>query len=284
MKDPIQALYDSMNEEAQDAARHHTSPPRRFRASESSDCVRQIWHRLRGDRPAPRNAEGNMYGILGDVDHDVTRQLLNHHGIPVGGVTFDADTGEATENLLVRTEVPVQHQGRTVTVTVTSRADGTIVTPRGKAILEIKGMGFYMYDWLNKAYTKGGHDGAMERIRSKHQKYVDQCQVTMGLTGYKLCYLLVKDRSTGTLGLHNKETGERTGLYIQFDPERYEEILQRFAYIQSKLEADTPPIAEFADGSQQCGWCPFYYRCHGARDGKIVYPGPTVEESHDHSV
>lgn len=284
MKDPVQSLYDSLTEDGMNEARHHTAPPRRFRASESSDCVRKIYHRLNGDRPAPRDAAGYIYGINGDADHDITRQLMNHHGIPVGGVTF-SEEGEATEHMLKRQTFTVESAGQNIEVEVTSRADGELETPQGPAVLEIKGMGFYTYDWLNKAFIKGGHDGALERIHAKHKSYLYQTQVTMALTGHKLCYLLVKDRSTGTLGLHNPDTGERSGIYIEFDEALFQEILNRFAYIKRKLGEGSPPPPEFASGSRECSFCPFQYLCHKAREREqrgesphILYPGPQFEE------
>lgn len=285
MKDPVQALYDSLDEEGIEGARAHTAPPRRFRASEASKCVRETWYRLSGCRPAPRQARNFIYGINGDADHDITRQLMNHHGVRVGGVTFDPETGEAVEHMSVRKEFEVEQAGRTIPIEMACRADGELETPRGSAVLEIKGMGYYPYDWLNKAFVKGGHDGALKRIHDKHKSYVWQTQVTMALTGHKLCYLLVKDRSTGTLGLHNPETGERSGIYIEFDPELFEQIKQRFALIKRKLQDGEPPMPEFADGSNECSWCPFYYMCHGAQvrrnkgeEPAVLYPGPQFEE------
>ncbi len=287
-KDPAQALYDALNEQGIHEARNHTAPPRRFRASEASDCRRKIYHRHSGARPKPRDAQGFIYGINGDADHDISRQMLNHHGIEVGGVTFDPVTGEAVEHLFYREEVMVPMGQREIPVTVTCRADGEINTPRGMAVLEIKGMGFYPNQWLNKAFETDGHDGALARVHEKHKSYLYQCQVTMALTGHKLCYLMVKDRSTGTLGLHNKETGERSGIYIEFDPDLYAEILQRFAYVKMKLEKDEVPIPEFADGSFNCNYCDFHYLCHGATNRRnrgeepaILYPGPQFEEHVD---
>jgi len=287
-KDPAQALYDALTAQGVQEARAHTTPPKRFRASEASDCRRKIWHRHNGDRPKPRDATGFVYGILGDVDHDVSRQLLNHHGIPVGGVEFDPVTGEATETMFHREEIMVPLGQREIPITITCRADGEINTPRGMAVLEIKGMGFYPYQWLTKAFETDGHDGALARVAEKHKSYLYQCQITMALTGHKLCYLLVKDRSTGTLGLHNKETGERSGIYIEFDQELYDEILQRFAYVKKKTEDGEPPVAEFADGSFNCNYCDFHYRCHGAAQRRqrgeepaILYPGPQFEEYTD---
>ena len=288
MKDPVQQLYDSMTEEGIAEVRNHTAPPVRFRASESSNCLRQIYHRLNGDRPAPRDARGLMYGICGDVDHDLTRQLFEGHGVKIGGVTFD-DDGQATEHMFFRKDFDVETPAGNVTVQVTARADGEIDTPQGKCLLEVKGMGFYYYKLLNEAFEKGGHQAVIERLYEKHQSYVRQCTVTMALSGHRRCYLLVKDRASGTLGLHNEETGERSGIYLEYDDKLWHEILQRFAYVQRKLGEGEPPRPEFTSGSRECGWCEFRYRCHdmmkrqeAGEEPHIVYPGPQFGDYDGH--
>jgi CRISPR/Cas system-associated exonuclease Cas4 (RecB family) len=287
MKDPVQVVYEQLREDGIHEVRQHTAPPKRFRASEAANCVRQTWYRLNGDRPAPRDAVGYIYGINGDVDHDVTRQLFNHHGQAIGGVTFDKD-GEATEHMWGRKEYNIEQAGRNVKFTLTCRADGSIETPRGDSLLEIKGMGHWPYEWLNKAFVSGGHAEALDRVKKKHSKYLYQVHVTMALTGYRQCYLLVKDRGTGTLGLHNPDTGERSGIYIEFDDELWETMLQRFAYIQRKLDEGKPPPPEFAAGSNDCKYCPFNYLCHEANERRargiepaVLYPGPQFEEHVD---
>jgi hypothetical protein len=149
---------------------------------------------------------------------------------------------------------------------------------------------YWVYDWLNKAFVAGynrikaGHRAALARVKEKHKDNYWQCMVTMKLTHKKQCYLLYKDRSTGTLGLHNPETGERMGVYVKFDPEIYEEILQRWAYVKTCLDQKTPPAPEFSAGSKECAYCDFRYLCHDAEDrrarGKkpvIKYPGPQME-------
>ena len=285
MQDPIQTVYDGLTADGIEQARNHTSPPRRFRASEAGNCVRATYHRLSGARPKPREAGNFIYGILGDVDHDATRQIMNHHGVKIGGVTIDAD-GVATEHLLKRETFKVANpkDDGHVNVELTSRADGTLQTKYGDTLLEIKGTGFYPYQWLNKAFIEGGHDGALARVKEKHKKWYMQCQITMALTGYKWCYLLVKDRATGTLGQYNPETGERSGIYIEFDVEVFENLLQRFAYVTRKLDERVPPMPEYTASTNDCGWCDFRYLCHDAQERQdkgltptIVYPGPQFE-------
>lgn len=282
MKDPCQALYDSLDAEGTHAAREHTAPPQRFRASESSNCLRQIWHRLHGDRPAPRDGRSLMYGVCGDVDHDLTRQLFEGHGVPIGGVTI-SDDGQGQEHMFYREDVTVKLPTGDVVIQLTARADGELETPQGTALLEIKGMGFYYYKLLNEAFEKGGHQAVLERLRDKHQSYLRQCMVTMFLSGHRLCYLVVKDRASGTIGLVNEETGERSGIYIPFDQDMLDDTLKRFAYVQRKLDENEPPAPEYTAGSRECGWCEYRYRCHDMMDRQqkgeepfIVYPGPQM--------
>jgi CRISPR/Cas system-associated exonuclease Cas4 (RecB family) len=235
-----------------------------------------------------------MYGTCGDVDHDITRQIFDHYGIKVGGIEHNED-GSVKETMFFTEEFTVESAKGPVTVTVSSRADGEIDTPRGNALLEIKGKGYWPFDWLQKAFTGGyrsaehgqmspGHDAMLQRVKEKHKDNYWQTQITMKLTKHKVAYLLYKDRSTGQLGVRNEETGERSGVYVEFEPELFESILQRFAYVKRKLEEGKPPAPEFSDGSKECSYCPFYYMCHGAEKRRvkgqtpaIKYPGPQME-------
>lgn len=298
--DPIKKLYQTMDAEAMDKVRQHRKPPTRFRPSEAADCVRKIWLRLNGQRPAPRTATSDMYGIKGDVDHDTTRQLLNHYSDPVLGVTYD-EHGNGVEEMGIKTDFDIEvPSGGSVRVLVSGRADGAMVIDGEEVLLEIKGVGFYKYKWINEAWTDGyrpkglgkalpGGDATVLRyLQEKRKDWIYQCQTMMALTGHKKCYLIIVDRSTGCIGLHNEKTGDRTGVMLDFDPELWEEIKKKFAYIKYKLNAGTMPAAEFASGSVECTYCPFFYACHGASQrrlqGKtpaILYPGPQMEIYND---
>lgn len=289
-KDPIQHLYDMMTENQIDKVRTHYKPSARFRASESADCMRKIWHRLRGDKPAPRSAEGMMYGIIGDIDHDITRDLLNQSGCTVGHVEYDGDGAPGRETLQGRRIYTVDLNGKDIEVEVSARADGSLNTPKGRALLEIKGISAWAYDWMNKAFINGGHQGVVDYIKEKRPGWYSQMQVSMALFGYDICYLIVKDRSSGTLGFRNPETGERSGAYFQFDPDFFRQTLQRFAFVKSKLGApdDQGPRPEFAAKSKECGFCDWRWRCHGADERRkkglepvYLYPGPQQQEYHD---
>jgi CRISPR/Cas system-associated exonuclease Cas4 (RecB family) len=295
IKDPVQALYDNMEEHGIDIARAHRNPVQRFRASEAANCLRQTWYRLSGYRPAPRDGNGQIYGICGDIDHDVTRQLFENFGVEIGGVQYN-DDGSVKEQLFFTEEFSVETPAGTIEVVLSTRADGEIDTPRGKsALLEIKGKGYWVFDWLQKAFTLGfrsaehgqmeaGHEAMLQRVKEKDKNSYWQTQVTMKLSKKDICYLLYKDRSSGQLGVVNDETGERSGVYVEFDPELFQTILERFAFIKRKLMEGKPPAPEFSAGSKECSYCPFNYMCHGAEERRVkglkpvvLYPGPQME-------
>lgn len=297
--DPVWELYKRMAEHMLDLARTHRRPVRRFRASEAATCVRQIYYRLQGQRPAPKSPDLLIYGSGGEVDHDLTRQFFQDFGIEIGGVTFHEDGGQEEQPFTVK-RFEVEGPKGPVTFNVSARPDGFIDTPRCKdSLLEIKGKGFYVFDWLQKAYVAGyktldggkikpGHRAVLTRVKEKDKPSYMQCQVTMNLTDRTHCYLVYKDRSTGQLGFLNEETGERTGVYLTYDTTVFEAILKRFAVVEQALIDGKAPVAEFPPKSKECSYCPFYYLCHGAalrRDKgqkpAILYPGPQMEVHND---
>jgi CRISPR/Cas system-associated exonuclease Cas4 (RecB family) len=301
IKDPVQAIYDDLDELGLDEVRGHKRPVQRIRASEVANCARQIYYRLTGLRPAPRDARGAMYGICGDNDHDLTRALMRNSGIKIEGVTFAVDGQQESETrvALFDTTGP---DGEPIKIIFSSRADGVMPeTPRGRCLLEIKGMGSWPYKYLREAFDKDGHEGALQRIYKKHRKYEWQMEVTMRLYDEEQAYLLVKERDSGTLGLYD-DTGKRTGVYMPSTEERWAEILKHAAYVQHCLNIEQPPIKEYSAGSTECKQCPFKYACHDKDDriakkkaGKIkasvpdmIYPGPAIDihdggKDEDHS-
>lgn len=291
IKDPVQAVYDDLDHQGLEEVRGHKRPVRRIRASEVANCARQIYYRLDGLRPAPRDGRSNMYGIAGDNDHDLTRALLMNVGVEVEGVVF-ADDGQQESETRVRTFKTTGPDGEPIEVTLSSRADGVLPeTPRGRCLLEIKGMGTWAYKYLREAYLKGGHDGALKRVFDKHRKYEWQMQTTMKLYGEEQAYLLVKERDSGTLGLYDEDTGVRTGIYMESTEERWEKILKHAGYVTHCLAKEEPPIKEYSAGSIECKQCPFKYACHDkderiakkaagkmkATEPDMIYPGPQID-------
>lgn len=289
-KDPVELVYNDLDHQGLEEVRGHKTPTQRIRASEVSNCARQIYYRLYGKRPAPRDGRSNMYGICGDNDHDLSRAFLKNVGVEIEGVTF-ADDGQQEAKHKVMTVDTVGPDGEPIQVTFSSRADGILPnTPRGRALLEIKGMGKWAYKYLTEAYNKGGHDGALGYVLKKIRKYAWQMEVTMHLYKLELAYLLVKERDSGTLGVVDDE-GKRSGIYMESTEERWAEILKHAAYVMHCLKKGEPPIKEYSAGSMDCKFCPFKYTCHDKDDriakkaaGKIKesepdeqYPGPNFD-------
>ncbi len=295
IKDPVQLIYEDLDAQGLEQVRGHKRPVRRMRASEAANCARQIYYRLDGVRPAPREGKMNMYGICGDNDHDLSRALMKNVDVEIEGVTF-ADDGQQESETRIKVYTTTGPDGNPIDVTFSSRADGILPqTPRGRCLLEIKGMGMWAYKYLNEAYGKGGHDGALNYVFKKKRKYEWQMEVTMHLYDLEQAYLLVKERDSGTLGLHNQDTGERTGIYMPSTEERWNEILKHGAYVFYCLKIEEPPVKEYSAGSLECKQCPFKYTCHDKderiakkaagqmreSEPDVVYPGNISIDIHD---
>lgn len=302
MKDPINALYASMYGENLKHIEKHKNPAMRFRASESATCWKQIYLRHTGYMPIPVLPDIEMLGVQGSVDHDVTRQLLAQHGVVLKETTTDAD-GNTDETLEGFCEVDVKG----TKIIVSFRADGEVSTPQGDGLLEIKGMGFYPYDYMQKAFIAGGNEGCVERLKTKHVRYYWQMMMSVYLSNtfrgkdYKFAYFLPKDRSGGNLGVgeftrtRDPLTGEytfrntRTGIYVPFDQATVDHVLAKFAHVSRSVEAYTAPSPQYAAGSDSCEkYCPFVYACHHAdeRAAKgiepaVLYPKETRIETLD---
>lgn len=294
IKDPMQHLYDEMSAEGIEEVRRHSKPVQRIRASEVASCARQIWYRLTGARPTPRTAKSKVYGIQGDADHDLARQMMDHYDIKVEGINFDRVTGKQEEHdTVIRTFTTSGPDGEPIEVTFSSRADGVLPeTPRGRCLLEIKGVSKWAYKYLNEAFERDGHEGALKYVLEKKRGYEWQVEVTMRLFNEEQTYLLVKDRDSGTLGLWDEEKNIRSGIYIESAEERWSKILKHAAYIFHCLQTGEPPVKEYSAGSNECKYyCPFRYLCHD-KDERIakkkagqlrkdapdvVYPGPKID-------
>jgi CRISPR/Cas system-associated exonuclease Cas4 (RecB family) len=291
MTDPVKKIYEKLAQVCLDKTIAYYKPGIHFRCSEADSCVRKLWYRLSGFRAAARQPIFEVYGICGDADHDITRQLMEFADVPVLSVTQNKD-GSIEENLLLDETFQVENGGEMWDVRIRGRSDGEVVTEHGQVLLEIKGTGFWYYTHLQKAFDKSGLKGVLDRIRGvepdnsdgKHLNWYAQCQMSMGMTGHLYTYLLVKDRATGTLGFFKEKTDgtpdedTRTGIHLPFDEDFFDKTLQRFAYVLRKLDEGKPPVAEFTRGSKPCKQCDFYYLCHGRnKDGSVTYPGPQLD-------
>lgn len=284
--DPIAHMYAQMERENFDAVRGFKASPPRFRASEVADCPRKIYHRMSGARPAPDPVSSNIYGYCGNVDHDIARQMFDHYGIKVEGIEHLADGGVEETQSLAQVFTVTRPDGKVVDVGFSARLDGIIETDRGRCVLEIKGVGFNSFKWLNVEWGKGGEEAVVARVKEKHAYWYKQCQVSMKLSGLKTTYLVVKDRSSGNLGFFDPKRGHG-GVHIDFDEACWVEIMLTAAMIKLAVDAGEPPKSRRADGSMDCSWCGFRYLCHDMerrmRDGKepaVLYPGPQID-GHD---
>lgn len=278
MADPTHKVYEGLAAEALDEVRNFTKPPVRIRASEAANCSRQIYYRLTGHLPTPFDPFVRLIGMDGDIAHDMSRQLLEHFGVLLDGVEKEITRTFTVDN---------------VDFSVVARADGhiSIDDPTGTtvpvwALLEIKSMGGYAYKYLNDAFLYGGNDAVVERVRDKHKSYLQQCTTTAVLHDKEWIYLLVKDRSMSQLGLHDASNGRRSGGAVwKVDMELWDKLLKKFGRIAKAVQNGVPPRAEYADGSKECGQCPFLYLCHNATNRKerglkpeVVYPIPGILE------
>lgn len=261
-ENPIQELYRKIAEDnARRATRASTrKPPLRFRASEAGYCWRRTYHRLVGDEAAPENAQSTLRLMVGIELHELFQRLCVKHGVKIDGIEVEPDGSIRETYACTKTfDVPMP-DGTTETVDVSGRTDGK-VTNGDKSVLSFKTMGHYPSQWLQTSYEEGGQEGAMQRLEKKHRSYIWQSQVEMKLFDEPNALLVHMNKGTCSIGVVAKD--ERDGVHIAEDNNLFNEILQRFAMIKRHVQRKEPPPPEFIDGSQECGYCPFYKHCHG---------------------
>jgi len=277
--DPVQHLYNEITKDEIEKVRQFKKPVRRFRASEAADCARKVWYRLSGYMPTPRAASLELVAQSGNLHHDYVRQLLNLYGVQLVGLQMNED-GTVTEDA----NVVKEFERNGVRFTVSGRSDGGIVLDSGEAVLEIKSVGNWSYQAINKAYT-AGNEALKQYLLEKRKSYLWQGQV-MALLQDKtegILYLLVVNRDNMAIGFGQSGTDEHTGFATPIDNALQEQILLKFARIQKALNAKTPPAPDFNPGSTECGYCEFAVYCHEMRSRKergikpfINYPIPEL--------
>lgn len=284
-KDPTQRLYEGLAAEARADVlkrahdtktwRYRRRPPLRFRASEAGNCPRQLFYRLMGCVPAPDKPSLKLKQLEGNLAQDVVRQLYLKHGVEMGGIEVER-SGTVRETLDKVSEFEVSGER----IKVSARADGEFDTPYGHALFEFKTATGNSMRWLQTALDRGGKEGLLDRIHKKHPYYVNQIQITMAVFGRSLTYLQFKNKDTTDYGFVDS-AGNRCGVYILYDQNRVDELLGSFAHAQKCVATGNPPDIALCplDGSRECDWCPFYYRCYGAMNngGKVVYPSSDAE-------
>jgi hypothetical protein len=212
--------------------------------------------------------------------------MFDHYNIPITGVIMN-DDGSVEETESLTRMATAEFPDGNVEVELSARLDGIIETEKGTCVLEIKGVGFNSFKWLNEAWRKGGEEAVFERVKDKHRYWYSQCQISMFIIQQKYpeiqnAYLVVKDRSSGALGFFDEKRGHGT-IHIPYDPDEVKAVTQRMGVVKKALDTGVPPTRRI-EGSMDCTWCNFHYLCYGADTRRkknlepvILYPGPQID-------
>lgn len=264
--DPVKQTYAMLDAGALAEFNDGYKRPQRFRASEVANCSRQIWYAVSGyEKDSPEQGKQSLYGVYGDLTHDVIRNLMLQAGVKLDGLEFHED-GSITE--LVDLREKVTYNG--VEFTVAARADGIVEIDGKRYGLEIKSVSAYVYDYMHKVLTGTatknmkaqygeGPIGLRKYIAAKYKKYLQQAHLTAYLAGLDGTYLVIADRSSCQFGFD----GDGSALLLDLDMDMVNETLAKLAMIQKKIASGDPPMRDFNKGSKECGWCPYQGRCWG---------------------
>lgn len=277
---PVQRIYDYLEEKEAARAARPKSDKIRFRPSEIGGCWREIWYRLSGYEPRPIDGRTSLLFMDGDLHHNVIRQLMQEAGVELGDLIFQAD-GEVEETGVVLRTVTVPFGGKEYDVTLSGRADGAVRTEEGMDLLEIKSVGKWKFDKFQTTFLKGGEKAVIKLLRDevkpragarpspKHanRRFWFQFQSTMLAADRTAMYIVFKNRDTGEIGFLDDE-GVRHGFRVLADEAVQQEILARCARVMKALEEKKPPSTEFMDGTTPCNMCNFYQHCWGAMKEK----------------
>jgi hypothetical protein len=263
--DPVQQTYAMLNQREQDRFDNPYKRSLRFRASETDACSRMVWFDLSNYKPdGPGEGRMSLYGIDGDVAHDVLRILMRDAGVKLKGLNFK-DDGTVEETVNVRKEIT--HNG--MTFMIACRADGVVELDGVDHALEIKSVSGFAYDWMRKVYmgehTKnmkeqygpGGAASIIKYLKAKQLKYFTQMHMTAYLAGLDACYLIIKDRSSCQFGFDE----DGSALRFDIDMDLVNGALDKFAMIARQVTKGDPPMRPHVQSSKECGWCKFKERC-----------------------
>lgn len=277
-RDPIWKVYEGLAAEAEQDVRHYRKGPRRFRASETADCRRKLWYRLAGFIPEPKEPWLSLVSDSGNFHHDYARQLMDHYGMGLTGVTFNLDGTQDEDPYAVR-EFLVDD----TRFAISCRPDGFIdIGLDEPAVLEIKSMTGYKHGKVEAAYKRGGNEAVLEYLREEKQSYIYQGTATAMIKEAKYVYLMLVDRNLNSLGLTTNRFG-KPGTWTPLDGERVggavwqveesdqEALLYKLADVTDALTEGEPPAPEYTASSNECKQCPFFVYCHGKKRN-MEYP------------
>lgn len=282
-EDPVWKIYRGLALESEAAVKNFKRSAKRFRASEVSNCRRQLWYRLGGFVPLPKYPWVELVADAGNMFHDYFRHIAKHFGIEITGLKFN-DDGTQTEDKFEAREFTYDGS----TFEISCRPDGYLQFEDldGKTVMEIKSMTTFKFDALQRAWRKGGMAGALEHVKTEHASYAWQGNATALIKDADNVLLVCIDRNLNRIGLNSRDFpkqgtwdptgGERTsGAVWRVEEQDRGNILQKLSDVSKAIEAGTPPTPEYVDGSNECNQCPFWYACHGKRKN-AVYPIPGV--------
>lgn len=269
IQDPITKVYEYLRECAWNEVRNWVPPHHHYWASEAGGCLRRVYYRLSGVRPAPETPDSMLLSMDGDVHHDVIRQLFEKAGV---------------EQRAIEEDIRKTYHYKGYDLEVSGRADGEISTPLGWSIEEIKtkGMGFKYY---RAAYAKDGFAGVLERMRKKDRTWEYQAQFMMDMRELDTWCLVLKDRDFGPMGFLAPGGEIPVCGYLDRDPAILDAALDRLVVVEKAIESGEPPIHGHIPSAWQCEICRWRYTCHDAEqraeqglEPHIVYPGPLVDK------
>lgn len=262
--DPVKQTYAMLDQQAMEEFTDGYKRAQRFRASEVDNCSRRIFYDVSGyEKDSAETGKQQLYGLYGDITHDVVRNLMRKAGVELDGLEFNED-GSVTELINLREQV--SHNG--VDLTIAARADGIVVVDGKRYGLEIKSVSGFVYDYMHKVYTGTasrkmtaqygvGTKGLRKYVATKYSKYLKQAHLTAYLAGLDGVYLVIADRSSCQFGFD----GDGSALMYDLDMKIVDGVLSKLAMIQRKIRDGEPPMRDYTKGSKECGWCPFKERC-----------------------
>lgn len=237
----------------------------RYRASEAGGCRRQIWYRVSGYQPWPENPINGMAYVVGNALHDVTRAMMDAHGIKLDGLEFMDDYSiEETDKLQVQVDG----------ITLSSRTDGSLGSAypgMQNTLLEIKTISEWPFKAMEKVYKSEGNAAAVEYMKERYAYYYAQTQITAGMLGVPWVYLLVVLRDNLKIGLEGQDH-KRHCLVFPFDQKEFDKQVKRFKQVDKARLAGKAPEPDYEEGSKGCTYCKFSYLCPSGSNYGAVHP------------
>lgn len=273
---PVQQIYDHLRARTvRDSETWKPASEVRFRPSELGGCSREIYYRLKGNKPRDLPPETLLLFEDGDLHHDSVRHLMKEAGVELQDLVFH-EGGKIEETGGVRRTINVEFGDKEYPVLISGRTDGRVKFGEELLLLELKSVNKNKYENFQRVFQKYGEKGVLDLLRDKprdkdakrqgqhyNRRFWYQFQSTLLVCDQPAMYVILKNRDNAQIGLVDAD-GVRCGFRVDADAEVQATILRRCAMVLKALETSTPPQAEFMDGSMSCNMCNFYPLCWGA--------------------